>query len=270
MGGIPGAGIVKNGVNAVKDKVVDTGKKVVDTGKKVVDHGADAVKDTVEFSKDAAGTLAKGAGKALEFKANTELDFAKGVFDWGKSTFDTAKGIVTHPVETAKAVGNLATNPVLNPVLGIPKALIEGKNPVEAYKDGANQLKDIGTGLYNDYKEEYKKNGIAGLAGFIAPDVAIAVLSGGSSAGAKGAGTAAAKGVAKEVAEETLEHGVATGVAREVAEKSTGREIAKEIAKEVAPGPGDIADGARKAEQPRNDKRFSFLDPVTSLFDGIF
>lgn len=264
---IPGAGLIKDLGNKVVDggkKVVDTGKKVVDTGKKVVDKGRDVaggvVHDTVELSKD-----------ALKFRAETDLNFAKGVVEWGKDNFNTVKGIVTNPVATGKAVFNLATNPVLNPIGGLTRAAIEGKNPIEAYKDGGQQLKDIGSGIASDYKKVYDEHGVAGVAGYLAPDVALAVLSGGSSAGAKGAGTAAAKGIAKEVAEETVEHGVTRGVAREVAEQSTGKTVAKEIAKELAPGPEDVADNARKAEeQRRNERRFGFLNPFHGSFDLVF
>ena len=253
MGGVPGVDLVKKGFEGAKNvggAVVDKGKQVVDKGADVAKAGAGVVKsgveDTVELGQD-----------AWKFKTDQELKFAKGVVGWGKDSFDTVKGIVTHPVETGKALFNLGTNPILNPVGGLARAAIEGKNPIEAYKDGGEQLKGIGSGLIEGYKKQYDENGIAGVAGYLAPDVALAVLSGGSSAGAKGAGTAAAKGVAREVAEETVE-------------QSVTRTIAKDIAKEVAPGPEDLADSTRKAnEQRQNDRRFGFLNPLGEFFNSL-
>lgn len=236
-----GRGAVNLGKGAV-NKAKDVGGDVVQAGKsatgKVVETAKDVGKDAVHISKE-----------ALEWKSKQEKNFANGVLEWGKGSVDTVVGIVKNPVATAKAVGKLATNPVLNPIGGTAMALIQGKNPVEAYKEGAGQLKDIGTGLIDGYKDVYKEHGLAGLAGNIAPDVAIALLSGGSGTAAKGAGTGAARAVAKEVAGEVAESTV----------RQTAKNAAKDIAKELLPGPEDIADQARRQEES-NDKPGSIFD----------
>lgn len=223
----------------------DVGGSALNKAKRVggqaLDTAKDVGKDAVHFSQE-----------ALEWRAKQEKNFAHGVLEWGKGSVDTVVGIATHPVATLKATTKLALNPLLNPVVGVPAALAQGKNPVEAYKEGAGQLKDIGTGLIGGYKDVYKKYGVAGLAGNLAPDVAIAVLSGGSGAAAKGAGTGAAKAVAGEVAEE-----VAQSTLRQTV-KTTG----KDIAKEFIPGPTDIADQARRQDNPKTSSN--------SLVDSIF
>ena len=245
--GLPGIDTLKKVGGAAVNKVKDVGGKAVDKTKEVGGKAVNVAKDAVEFTAEAD-----------QFVKKQQLNFGKGVLEWGKSSVSTVVGLASNPVDTAKAVGKLATNPVLNPVGGTVAAAVQGKNPVEAYREGGEQLKGIGEGLVNDYKQVYKEHGAAGVAGYLAPDVALAVLSGGGSAGAKGAGTAAAKGVAKEVAEETVEKAVTREVAEEVVQKS----IPKEVGKSLAPGPEDIADGARKEEkQPQN-----YLEALISSF----
>lgn len=130
--------------------------------------------------------------------------------------------LVSHPVESVKAVGKLASNPVLNPIGGTALALAQGKNPATAYKDGFEDVKEIGSGLLDGYKKTYKDHGIAGLAGSIAPDVVLAIASGGSSTAVEGAAEVGGKAVA-------------TGLTKEVA-----KETAKNVAKKVAQGPEDV------------------------------
>lgn len=270
--GIPS--FVKKGVETVKDagsgavnKAKDVGSgavdRVKDVGGKVVDKAADVGetvgdkgKDVVQFS----GEVLEEGGKATLGAAS---DFGSGVVEWGKSTVGTVAGIASHPVETAKAVGNLATNPIINPVAAPARFLIgaaQGKNPAEVYKEGADQLKGIGEGLASDWKKVYKEHGIAGVAGFAAPDVALAVLTGGGSAGAKAGGTAAAKGVAREVAESG-----AREVVEDAATTSVARGTAKQIGKEVAPGPEDVTDNARKERQNLNPDQ-NWFEALVSNF----
>lgn len=221
-----------------KDKAVgaakDAGRKAKDVGSKAKDVGGDAV----ELSKD-----------AWDWKSKQDKNFANGLLSWGKDTVDTAVGIAKDPVGSAKAVGKLATNPALNPVAGTALAVAQGKNPVDAYKEGAKDLKDIGTGIFNDYKEVYQEHGLAGLAGRLAPDVATAVLTGGSGTAAKTAGTTAARGVTREAVGETVKDSVA-------------KKTAKDVAGEVLPGPEDVVD-ASKENSEQDD---SFWDNVLGLF----
>lgn len=278
-----GLGFVKNiGKGAVNlgKSAVNAGKSTVDKAKDVGGAAVDKAKDVggaaVDKAKDAGGAAldkAKDVGKdavhlskeALEWKTKQEKNFAHGVLEWGKGTVDTVVGIAKNPVATAKAVGKLATNPVLNPIGGTAVALAQGKNPIEAYKDGAGQLKDIGKGLLDGYKDVYKEHGIAGLAGNIAPDIAIALATGGTGAAAKGAGTTAARAVATEVAEGVATQAVRTTtreVAEEVVESSvrqTVKTAAKDIGKELLPGPEDIIDQARRQDN-KDEKPGSIFD----------
>lgn len=256
--GLPGIDTLKKVGGAAVNKVKDVGGKAVDKAKDVGGKAVDVAKDAGGKAVGVAKDAVEFTAEADQFVKKQQLNFGKGVLEWGKSSVSTVVGLASNPVDTAKAVGKLATNPVLNPVGGTVVAAVQGKNPVEAYREGGEQLKGIGEGLVNDYKQVYKDHGAAGVAGYLAPDIALAVLSGGGSAGAKGAGTAAAKGVAKEVAEETVEKAVTREVAEEVVQKS----IPKEVAKSLAPGPEDVADGARKEEhKPQN-----YLEALISNF----
>ncbi|MCA9780579.1 MAG: hypothetical protein KC800_27835, partial [Candidatus Eremiobacteraeota bacterium] len=241
------------------DKAKDVSGKAVDKAKDVGSGAFDKAKDVggkaVGKAKDVGGDVVEFSKEAYEWKQEQEKNFASGVLEWGKGTVDTVVNIAKNPVESAKAVGKLATNPVLNPVVGLPLAAVQGKNPVDAYKEGAGDLKDIGVGIYDDYKKVYQEHGVAGLAGNLAPDIAIGILTGGSGSAAKAGGTTAAKGVAKEVAEETLEKAVTREVAEEVLEgtvKKTAKEAAKDAGKELVPGPSDVVDQERGEKEDRN------------------
>lgn len=262
---IPGAGLVKKGFEKAKDvggKAVDKAKdvggdavdKAKDVGGKAVDKAKDVGGSAVDKAKDVGGK-AKDLGsdaielsqEAYEWKTEQEKNFANGLVEWGKGSVNTVVGIATNPVDTAKAVGKLATNPALNPIGGTAVALAQGKNPVEAYKDGANDLKDIGTGLVDDYKNVYNEHGAAGVAGYVAPDLISAVLTGGSGTAAKGGATVAGKAIAKEVAEEAVTDSVT-------------KSIGKEVVKSAVPGASDIVDGARKQEHSAPNWLESLVD----------
>lgn len=258
---IPGADIVKKGFEGAKNlgsKAVDAGKDVAGGAAKRVGEAKDTVvegaKDAVHFSGE---VLEKGA-EAHKWVGEQQLNFGKGVVEWGKGTVGTVVSLASHPVDTAKALHKLGTNPILNPVGGLANAAIHGKNPIEAYKEGGEQLKGIGQGLYNDYKTQYEKNGAAGLAGYIAPDLVTAVLSGGSTAGAKAGATAAGKAAAKEVVEEAVEQGATTSI------KQTAKGLGKEAVKELAPDAKTISDGARKEDSRQPDQ--NWLEALVSNF----
>jgi len=247
------------------DKAKDLGgkglDKAKDLGEKGLDKAKDATDDVVELSKDALDVAKKGVefgARADGWVKEQQANFGMGVVEWGKSSVKTVADIVTHPVETLKAVDKLYHNPALNPMQGIPKAIAQGKNPVEAYKEGWSDLKDIGTGLADDYKKVYQEHGAAGVAGYVAPDLAMAVLSSGSSAAGKGAATAGGKAVAKEVTEEVVEESVKDSVSKQVV-----KDLSKEAAKEVAPGPEDIVD---KTRQQDSGSQQSYIDALLSSF----
>lgn len=235
-------------IGGIVNKAKDVGGSVVhkakDVGGSVVHKAKDVGGSVLHKAKDVGGDVVHFSNEALEFKAKQEKNFANGVLDWGKGTVGTVVTLASHPVESAKAVGKLATNPVLNPLGGTAVALIQGKNPVTAYKDGLNDVKDIGSGLLDGYKQTYKDHGIAGLAGSIAPDVAIAIASGGSSTAVKGAAEVGGKAVA-------------TGLTKEVA-----KETVKNVAKEVAPGPEDILSASVSGDVEPN-----FLEKFIANFE---
>ena len=226
------------GIGNIVNKAKDIGGSVVhkakDVGGSVVHKAKDVGGSVVNKAKDVGGDVVHFSSEAMEWKARQEKNFANGVVDWGKGTVGTVTTLASHPVETVKAVGKLATNPVLNPLGGTAVALAQGKNPITAYKDGANDLKDIGSGLIQGYKDTYKEHGVAGLAGSIAPDVVLAVASGGTATAAKGTAEVGAKAVATTVAKD---------VAKEVGKSATrdvAKEVSKDVAKEFVPGPEDI------------------------------
>ena len=142
------------------DKAKDVGGKAVDKAKDVGSGAVDKAKDVggkaVGKAKDVGGDVIEFSKEAYEWKQEQEKNFASGVLEWGKGTVDTVVNIAKNPVESAKAVGKLATNPVLNPVVGLSLAAAQGKNPIDAYKEGAGDLKDIGVGIYDDYKKVYQ------------------------------------------------------------------------------------------------------------------
>jgi hypothetical protein len=100
---------------------------------------------------------------------------------------------------------------------------------------------------------------VAGLAGYIAPDLVSAVLSGGSSAGVKGGATVAGKAVAKEIAEEVVEGGAKQGL------KETAQSVGKEAVKELAPDGKTLAEGARKEDQQGQPDQ-NWLEALVSNF----
>lgn len=260
-----GKGVVNAGKGAV-GVAKNVGGKAVDTAKnaggKAVDTAKHVGHDAVHLSKE-----------ALDWKAKQESNFAHGVLEWGKGTVDTVVGIAKHPVATTKALGKLAANPVLNPIGGTAIALAQGKNPAQAYKDGVGQLKDLGTGIVGGYKDVYKKYGAAGVAGNLAPDIAIAILTGGSGSAAEGAAVAGGKAVALDVAEDVA-GAAARATTREIAEEAVGqtarqaagsaaKDVAKDVGKELLPGPEDIADQARRQDDNHNYAR------AGSIFDFV-
>ena len=248
-----GGGIVyrsKKVGGGVVDKAKDVGggavDKAKDVGGNVVDRAKKVGGGALDKAKDLGGDVVHLSKEALEFRAKQEKNFANGVLDWGKDAVGTVTTVVSHPIRTAKAVDKLASNPVLNPIGGTARALISGKNPITAYKDGAKDLKDLGGALVSGYKDTYKEHGIAGLAGRLAPDVVLAVASGGSGTAVKTAGTTAAKAATKEVVEEVAS----------TAGKTTLKGVAKDVAKDQLPGVEDIPSTADSAFNPDGNKNF--------------
>ncbi|ODT79843.1 hypothetical protein ABS71_00755 [bacterium SCN 62-11] len=244
-------------VKKAVDQVGDAGRSVAGGAKKVVATGAATAKavgsGAVEVAKDSVSFSAEVLEAGTRGGARLGKDFAGGVVDSVKNTGTTLLGVATHPLATAKAVGNLATNPVLNPMAAPARLLVgaaQGKSPVEVYQEGAQQLKGTAEGIAGSWKQAYKDHGVGGVLGFAAPDVAAALLTGGGSAAAKVGGTAAVQAVGKEVLE---------GSAREVAEqavKSSGKTVAadalKRSGREVVQSnvsPSNVSDNARKAEE---------------------
>lgn len=249
---IPGSGLVKKAVSAGGDVVKKVGGEASKRVSDVKDKAVGGVKDAVNLSEE-----------VVEEGAHQGANFGRGVVEWGKGTAGTVTSLVTHPVQTAKAVKSLTDNPLLNPSKGILNPVnlasdaIHGNNPLDRYKKGAEQLKGIGTTLVNDYKDQYDKNGVAGVAGYAAPDLALAVLSGGSSSAAKGGATAVAKTTAKEVAEEAVEQTAGAGV------KDTAKHLAKESAKSQLPDGKTISDAERRNQ---NEQHQNFLEALIGNF----
>ncbi|MBS2035390.1 hypothetical protein JST97_10400 [bacterium] len=251
---IPGSGLVKKAIHAGGDVVHAASHlpgKAVDRLDSAKDKAVGGIKDAVHFS-----------GEVLEAGAHQGKNFGRGVVEWGKGTVGTVASLASHPRQTLKAVKSLAENPLLNPSQGIGnplvlgKDLIQGKNPLDRYKQGARQLEGIGSTLANDYKAQYDKNGAAGLAGYVAPDLVTAVLSGGSTTAAKGGATVAAKATAGEVAEEVVQQGAGSAL------KDTTTNLVKESVKSQVPDGKTISD----AERRNQDDQQNHLEALISNF----
>ena len=251
---------VSNAFNAVKnsgkklvDKVVDTGSKVVtEGGERVTEAVADS-KDVLELSTEATSALASKGKKVLDQAVRTGTDAARkapekiwnartsfvkkapslykehagnylqGVGEWAKSNWETARDVVKDPRNTLRGIDSAAR---FNPVYGIPAGILEGKNPAEVLGDNYR----LGTGIRDNVVKEYRdirdEHGYAGVAGYIAPEVALAVATAGS-------GSAAS---------------------------TTARTVAKETGKELVPGPTDVVTEAAQADQ--NDRRWWESGPI--------
>ena len=256
---IPGVDLVKKGLSGAKslsEKAVHT---AVDKGGKALSGAKDTLVHAAQDAVHLSGEVLEKGAQADHWVKEQQLNFGRGVVEWGKGTVGTVVSIGSHPLETGKALFKLGTNPLLNPVAGVPIAALQGKSPVQAYREGGEQLKGIGEGVYNDYKTQYDKNGAAGLAGYLAPDLAAAVLSGGSATGAKEGASVAGRAVAKEVTEEVVTQGTRQTL------KETAKDIGKEAVKELAPDAQGIADGARKEDQ-NNMPTENWLEALVNNF----
>ncbi|MFN8608566.1 MAG: hypothetical protein U0931_13595 [Vulcanimicrobiota bacterium] len=251
---IPGSSLVKKAVHAGGEALHSASHlpgKAIDRLGDVKDKAVGGVKEAVHFS-----------GEVLEEGAKQGKNFGRGVVEWGKGTVGTVASLASHPGQSFKAVKSLAENPLLNPSQGIGnplvlgKDIVQGKNPLERYKKGADQLADIGGTLANDYKAQYEKNGAAGLAGYVAPDLVSAVVSGGSSTAAKGGATVAAKAAAGEVAEEVVQQGATSTF------KDAALDVAKDSVKSQVPDGKTISD----AERRNQDDHQNHLEALISNF----
>lgn len=255
---IPGSGLVKKAIHAggdVAKSVSHLPGEAASRAGQVKDAAVGTARDAVHLSKE-----------VVEEGAHQGANFGRGVVEWGKGTAGTVVSLVTHPVQTARAVKSLTDNPWLNPSKGILNPVnlaqdaIQGDNPLDRYKKGAEQLQGIGSTLANDYKAQYEKNGAAGVAGYVAPDLVLAVLSGGSSTAAKGGATAVGKATAKELAEGVVEQGATAGV------KDTARQLTKESAKSQVPDARTISDAERRNQNEQQQNHLEALIGNFSLF----
>lgn len=241
------------------DKSKDAGKTIRSRGGEALQAIKEKTPDSVEHAIQ--DTVQLGS-RYQKFSWGQSKNFAQGVYQWGKDGVDTVVNVAKDPVGTAKAVGDLATNPLLNPVAGLARGVVEGKSVGQTYRDGAGQLADIGKGIGQGYADVYKEHGVAGVAGYVAPDIALAVLTGGSSATATGAG-AATKGTAKAVIKESA-GSIAKDAPKEVAEAARRRTV-KDVGKEFLPGPEDSVDILNEAK----DEDVRPFGVLGRLFDSI-
>jgi len=252
---IPGSGLVK--------KAVDAGGSVAKSVSHLPGEAAKRAGDVKDTVVDGAKDAVHLSGEALKESGHQAANFGRGVVESAKGTVGTVTSLASHPVQTAKALKSLSDNPFLNPSKGILNPInlahdaIKGENPLDRYKKGADQLKGIGSTLVNDYKDQYDKNGAAGVAGYIAPDIAMAVLSGGSSAAAKGGATAAAKAAVGEVAEEVVEQGATSTL------KETGKNVVTQSVKSQVPDAKTVSDAERRNQE---DNRQNHLEALISNF----
>lgn len=204
-------------MNYVNRQNAKVAKGAFDTVKGITGKAIDVAGGAVST----AGKVASKAGDGAAFVAKQPVNFGNGVVDWGKDVVGGIADVVTDPVGTAKGVGNMVTNPVLNPLVGVPYQMSQGKGLVDAYKDGFSEANQVAGALFDGYNETRKEHGYAGLAGRFAPDLILSLGTGGAEAGVRG-GTVAAKAanvagkisdasIVANVVDEFSEHGQTFG-----------------------------------------------------------
>lgn len=223
----------RDGGGNIKDKLQDAGGNLKDKAQEGGSLAQDKLQDVAELSREGLQSVGQDAlavasnpwispagpllstlqGKSpLEAYADGAKqlfqggkDFAGGLEHYARDEVGTIKNIALNPLDTLKGLGELASNPWLSPV-GLPTSLVrsalERKNPLDYYADGAEQLKDLGGNLVADYQEVYAEHGLAGLAGYLAPEIALTILSGGGTAGGKASAGLVAREIAKNLATE--------------------------------------------------------------------
>lgn len=218
--------------------------------------GVHLAKSAAHVASSALDGVEKGGYAAVQFSlkaeqmlSRQEQNFGAGMVDWGKSSLSTLNTIAHHPLLTAESIGSLAMNPLINP-LAIPtdllKGWVQGQSPRQVFQQGADQLVGLEKAVTSDYRNEYKKHGVAGVAGQITADVLFAVATGGESK----AGEAVAEAGAKEAAEVASRQS-AKGALKELAQR--GLDKAKEVVLEAPmkvretalAAPGELKDFAR-------------------------
>ena len=150
----------------------------------------------------ASGEVKEGnaLGRGVGFIREQHSNFQGGTVDWAKSNTDPLLHMVQHPIESARAADQLANNVMINPAGAFMRGALQGKTPLEVVREDVREMNAVGQSTVSDYQKEYERNGVAGVAGYVLPDIAIAILTAGEGNGARVTG----KQVLAEVAKSRL------------------------------------------------------------------
>jgi hypothetical protein len=138
------------------------------------------------------GALRQGLGWAREQHNN----FQGGTVEWAKGQAKPALHAAQHPFETLQASAQLSTNIALNPPAALALGVIQGKPLDQVAREDFGEVKSIVGSTAGDYQNVYREHGVAGVAGYVLPDLTIAILTSGESTAAGASG----RQIAKEVA----------------------------------------------------------------------
>lgn len=107
-------------------------------------------------------------------------NFISGVGDGAGDLVEGIGTAVANPGQTLEALGRL--DQMVNPVSQIREVVIEGRSPVEVFRENMETADGIVEGFREGYRQTGEDHGTAGQAGRAAFDVLSTVLTGGSGA----------------------------------------------------------------------------------------
>lgn len=143
---------------------------------------------------DPVENLERGSLWARRQQGNFQL----GVLEWGKDNADPLLHLVQNPVESARAIDRIANNVVINPAGAFMRGAVDGKTPLQVINEDLGEWRTIGEATVADYTDVYRDHGVAGVAGYLAPDLALAILTAGEGNAARASGRQFLRDVAVE------------------------------------------------------------------------
>lgn len=258
---------IPDSVKSLSKKVTaGTRDRVERTASAAADRAAGAVRETVGKGRELAGD-------AVDVTVDAGQDFGGGVKMWGTDLVDTATAVGRDPVGASKGVARLgdAVATTSLPGYATVRGGLEGKTAWEQQDEANATLAQVGKNVAGDYQEVYEQHGALGAAGYVAPDLVMAVFSGGTSAGVKTGVTVAAKEGVRAGVSAGAREAAKTGM--ESASRAATREGALEVGREVVNPVPDVrtVDGAVEAGAHAQELGRSPCQPdqMTNLLTGI-
>lgn len=133
----------------------------------------------------ASGEVKSGLRQGLDWAREQHSNFQGGTVEWAKGYAKPALHALQHPVETLQASSQLSTNVTINPIVALPLGLVQGKSLDEMAREDLGEIKAIATNTVGDYQRVYQEHGVAGVAGYLAPDMVLAILTAGEGTGGR-------------------------------------------------------------------------------------